>query len=61
MELAKNNIGSICRCEYKKIVNIYLKGVSLHFDDEAFLLFSSMLEEAASKAMDINLKYLTEK
>lgn len=37
---------------------LHLKGVSLHFTEEAFLAFASMIEKGASRLMDINLSKL---
>jgi len=57
MELAKNKIGSILKCSHG-IIHIRLKGITLHFTEEAFEEFSLMIKEANSKLMDINLKDL---
>ncbi len=57
MELAKNKIGSILKCSHG-IIHIHLKGITLHFTEEAFEEFSLLVKEASSKLMDINLKDL---
>ncbi len=57
MELAKNKIGSVYGCPHK-IVHIHLKGITLHFTEEAFEEFSLMIKEATSKLMEMSLKDL---
>ncbi len=56
-ELAKNQIGCVFMCQHK-VVHINLKGLSLHFTEEAFSEFNSMIRDAFSKLMDINLSKL---
>ena len=58
MELAKNRIGSIFKCPHG-IIHVRVKGITLHFTEEAFEEFSLMVRQATSKLMDINLKDLT--
>ncbi|GEM_PF-1464359 len=43
------------------IVNVNIQGVTLHFSQEAFLLFSAMVRSANSSLMDIELKELLER
>lgn len=57
MELAKNKMGSIFKCPHR-IIHIHLKGITLHFTEEAFEEFSLLVKEAISKLMDMNLKDL---
>ena len=57
MELAKNRVGSILKCPHG-ITHIRLKGITLHFTEEAFEEFSWMVKEASSKLMEISLKDL---
>ena len=52
--LAEGRIGSIQRCRHG-IVHIHCKGVSLHFNEDAFFAFASMVGEGVSKLMDDNL------
>ena len=56
-DLAKNKIGSIFQCQHG-IIHVYIKGITLHFTEEAFEEFVLMVKEAASKLMDMNLKRL---
>jgi len=56
-ELAKNRIGSILKCPYG-IIHIHLKGITLHFTEEAFEEFTLMIKEASSRLMEIGLKDL---
>jgi len=58
MELAKNKMGSIFKCPHG-IIHVRVKGITLHFTEEAFEEFSLMVRQATSKLMDINLKDLT--
>ncbi len=56
--LVKNQaIGSIFRCQHG-IIHVNLCGVSLHLDEDAFLSFSRMVQEASSKLMDESLRIL---
>ena len=56
-DLAKNKMGSIFKCPHG-IIHVRVKGVTLHFTEEAFEEFSLMVKQASSKLMDINLKDL---
>ena len=58
MELAKNKMGSIFKCPHG-IIHVRVKGITLHFTEEAFEEFSLMVRQATSKLMDMNLKDLT--
>lgn len=58
--LVKNQtIGSIFRCQ-GGIIHVNLHGISLHFNELAFLQFSRMAQEASSRLMDDGLKVLLE-
>ena len=52
-------IGSIFRCQ-GGIIHVNLHGMSLHFNEFAFLQFARMAQEASSKLMDEGLKILLE-
>ena len=56
-DLAKNKMGSIFKCPHG-IIHIRLKGITLHFTEEAFEEFNLLVKQAFSKLMDINLKDL---
>ena len=58
VELTKDKIGSIYRCRHG-IIHIHIQGISLHFTEEAFFNFTSIVKEGASKLMDIKLAKLT--
>lgn len=47
-------IGSVFRCQHG-IIHVNLYGVSLHFNEAAFLSFTRMAQEASSKLMDEHL------
>jgi len=57
MELAKNRIGSIFKCPHG-IIHVRVKGITLHFTEEAFEEFGLMVKQASSKLMEISLKDL---
>ena len=57
IELSKNEMGSIYKCQHG-VVHIHCKGVSLHFTEEAFLSFTRLVDKASSKLMDLNLAEL---
>ncbi|RKY30420.1 MAG: hypothetical protein DRP68_06140 [Candidatus Omnitrophota bacterium] len=57
MELAKNKMGNIFKCPHG-IIHIRLKGITLHFTEEAFEEFSLMVKQASSKLMEMSLKDL---
>ncbi len=50
-EIARNKIGSINKCQHG-VIHIHCKGVSLHFNEDAFFVFASMVKEGASVLMD---------
>jgi hypothetical protein len=57
--LAKNkSIGNVFRCPHG-VITVNIHGVSLHLTEEAFLMFSQMIQEAHSRLMDESLKILT--
>ena len=58
MELAKNKMGSVFKCPHG-IIHVRVKGITLHFTEEAFEEFSLMVRQATPKLMDMNLKDLT--
>lgn len=53
----KEGCGNIQKCCHG-IVHIHCKGISLHFTEEAFLSFASMVKEASSQLMDEGLSKL---
>ena len=55
--LVKNKMGSIFKCPHG-IIHLRLKGITLHFTEEAFEEFSWMVKQASSKLMEISLKDL---
>lgn len=58
--LVKNQaIGSIFRCQ-GGIIHVNLNGISLHFNEFAFLQFARMAQEASSCLIDDGLKVLLE-
>ena len=57
MELAKNKMGSIFKCPHG-IIHVRVKGITLHFTEEAFEEFSLMVKQASSKLMEMSLKNL---
>ena len=56
-DLSKNKIGSIFRCPHG-IIHVRVKGITLHFTEEAFEEFSLMVKQASSKLMEMSLKNL---
>ncbi|MDD5040766.1 MAG: hypothetical protein PHY34_06520 [Patescibacteria group bacterium] len=57
-ELARNrSVGNILRCPCG-VVHINIRGISLHFTDEIFLEFSSLVGKASSSLMDIGISGL---
>ena len=59
-ELAKSNMGNVYRCVHG-VVHINCQGVSLHFREDTFLCFATMIKEASSKLMDEAISRLFEK
>ncbi len=56
VDLVQEKIGSINRCCHGVVhIHILHNGVSLHFTEDAFLNFTSMVKEAYSRLMDENL------
>ena len=56
--LVKNQaVGSIFRCQ-GGVIHVNLQGISLHFNEAAFLSFAGMAQEASSKLMDEGLRIL---
>ena len=56
--LVKNQaVGTIFRCQ-GGVIHVNLHGVSLHLNEDAFLTFSRMVQEASSKLMDEGLRIL---
>ncbi len=59
-QLAKSNLGSVYRCIHG-VVHIHCRGVSLHFPEDAFLSFATLIKDASSKLMDETISRLLEK
>ena len=59
-ELAKNSVGNVYRCIHG-VVHINCPGVSLHFTEDIFLNFATMIKDASSKLMDETISRLLEK
>jgi hypothetical protein len=58
--LVKNHtMGSVFKCS-GGVIHVNLHGISLHFNEFAFLSFARMLQEASSKLMDDGLRVLME-
>ena len=56
--LVKNQaIGSVFKCQ-GGVIHVNLYGMSLHFNEFAFLNFSRMVQEASSNLMDQSLRTL---
>ncbi len=56
--LAQNSVtGTVQRCCHG-VVHIHCPGASLHFTEDAFLGFASMVKEAYSRSMDEGLAEL---
>lgn len=56
-DLSKNKIGSIVMCPHG-IIHVHVRGITLHFTEEAFEEFSLMVKQASSKLMEMSLKKL---
>ena len=58
--LVKNQgIGSVFKCR-SGVIHVNFHGMSVHFNECAFLSFAKMVQEASSKLMDDGLRILME-
>jgi hypothetical protein len=57
--LSKNGIATIQRCEHGT-VHIHFRCFSLRLTEDGFAQFASMVKEASSRLMDLNLKEMME-
>ena len=53
----KEDLGVVLRC-CKGVIHVRYKGILLHFTEDAFLSFSTMIEKASSNLMDLELHKL---
>jgi hypothetical protein len=59
MLVNNHTMGSVFKCA-GGVIHVNLHGISLHFNEFAFLQFARMLQEASSKLMDDGLRVLME-